>query len=65
MKLSDTLKHAIEHSDWSVNALAKSAGIQQASLQRFVAGKRTLSQKNIERLCAFLGLELMQENLEQ
>jgi|GEM_PF-789792 len=43
----------------NVNALAVSAGIDQASLRRFLSRERSLSLDSADRLCVVLGLKLV------
>ena len=38
--------------------IARQTGVDNGNLSKFVAGKRSLSQQSIDKLCAFLGLEL-------
>lgn len=39
-------------------AIAKATGIQQASLMRFASGEAKLSGENVDRLAAYLKLQL-------
>ena len=56
--VTDTLRRAVERSGQSRYAIAKATGIDKAVLSRFVARGRGLRSTNIDRLCAYLGLEL-------
>ena len=58
LSLSVALKQAIVHTGKSVNGIATESGVNQAVLQRFVAGKRGITLDTAERLCAYLKLEL-------
>jgi DNA-binding Xre family transcriptional regulator len=52
------LKQAVADTGKSVNAAAKESGVPQAVLQRFVTGRRGITLETVERLCAYLQLEL-------
>ncbi len=56
--LADSLKAAVKATGKSVNSIAKQSGVPQAVLQRFVTGQRGMTLDTVERLCAYLGLEL-------
>jgi transcriptional regulator with XRE-family HTH domain len=57
--ISNQLRAFIEANSGSAYELAHEAGIQRASLSRFLSGERTLSQEYIDRLCAALQLRLV------
>jgi transcriptional regulator with XRE-family HTH domain len=57
-KISEQLRQAIEESGQSLYAVGKGAGIDNGRLYRFTAGERTLSLDAIDKLGAYLGLEL-------
>lgn len=57
-QLREACEEAIEQG-WSVNGLAKAAGISQPSLQRWLSGARaSLSEEAINKLCLFFGSRL-------
>jgi plasmid maintenance system antidote protein VapI len=43
----------------SANALAKAAGVPQATMSRFLAGQRSLALVTVERLATYFELELV------
>lgn len=57
--LPDVIKAAARATGMSVNALAHAAGVQQAALHRFLNGQRGINLDTAEKLCAYLGLELL------
>lgn len=58
MDLETSLKHAVRATGLSAHAIAAGAGIDVASLLRFMNGQRTLTLRTASRIAAFLGLEL-------
>ena len=56
--VTSTLKRAIEKSKRTPCAIAREAGIDTASMYRFLAGERQLKSGSIDRLCEALELEL-------
>jgi plasmid maintenance system antidote protein VapI len=58
MKVSNALRLKIEGATVSRYAIAKTTGIQQATLSRFIHGQRGLDGKSIDKLAKFFGLEL-------
>jgi plasmid maintenance system antidote protein VapI len=60
--LEATLKQALSDTGKSVYALARASGVSQPVLHRFMAGQRTLTLPTADKLCAFLGLELMKSS---
>lgn len=56
--LEKVLRLAIKKSGMSAHAIAKGAGIDVASLLRFMNQQRTLTLPSAGRVAAFLGLEL-------
>ena len=56
--LETSLKQAVCATKLSAHAVAARAGIDVASLLRFMNGQRTLTLTTASRLAAFLGLEL-------
>lgn len=59
MNVSETLRRAVEQSGMSRYVIAKETGIAQSMLSRFVTGRRGLSLDAVDRLAAFLKLELV------
>jgi DNA-binding Xre family transcriptional regulator len=59
--MSATLRQAIEDSGQSLYRVAKDAGIGYATLHRFMTGKRAIALANLDKLCAYLGLELRKD----
>ena len=57
-KLSDQLRQAIERSGQSRYAICKALGLDQGQLSKFMHGERGLSLAALDRLCAYLNLEL-------
>jgi plasmid maintenance system antidote protein VapI len=55
------LKAAIEKSGQSVNAIAVGCEIDQANLNAFMHGRRSLSLETAEKIASYLGLELRQK----
>ena len=58
-RIDEQLLEAIESQELSINALAKAAGVPQASLQRFHARTRDITLETAAKLAAYFGLELM------
>lgn len=56
--LSEALKHAIRHSDRTEYQIAKSAGVSQIVISRFLAGERDIRMATADRLAEALGLKL-------
>ena len=57
-KLSEQIRQAIDASGYSRYRICKETGIDQAAMSRFMAGTVGLTQENLDRVAAFLGLEL-------
>jgi hypothetical protein len=57
-QLETALKQAVIDSGLTLYAIAKSAGIDRASLLRFMSGERTLRLPHAGRVAGFLGFEL-------
>ena len=55
-KLSEQIRHAVEHCGETRYAISKATGIDQATLSRFVSGERGLPMKTLDRLGEYLGL---------
>jgi len=59
MSISEQLRQAIEKSPETYYRIAKDAGIDWGTLQRFVDGSRpNIRIETVDKLCAYLGLEL-------
>lgn len=58
MTISGQLREAIERSGESRYAIAQATGVNQAALSRFVRGQSGLTSDSIDKLAAYLGLEL-------
>ena len=56
--LTDQLRQAIHASGLTRYRIAKETGIRESTLSRFCNGRRGLSMKALNTLCAFLGLSL-------
>jgi len=57
--LTDQLRAAIRASGYSQLALARQVGIEQSAISRFLSGERQLSATAMDRLGAFLDLEII------
>ena len=57
--LSDQLRHAIETCGKSRYQVSQETGIDQATLSRFMTGKGGLSMPVLDRLGAYLGLQIV------
>ena len=57
--VSDQLRHAICNADVSRYRIGKETGVEQSALSRFVNGTRGLDLSSVDRLAAYLGLELV------
>jgi plasmid maintenance system antidote protein VapI len=56
--ISDLLRRTIAGSGMPLKALAREAGVQRASIMRFVRGTQSLRLDKADRLAAYFGLEL-------
>lgn len=56
--LSETLKRAIRDSDQSEYQIAKSAGVSQIVISRFLSGERDIRVATADRIADALGLKL-------
>ncbi len=56
--MSDQLRQAIERSGQSRYAICKALDLDQGQLSKFMHGERGLSLDVLDRLCAYLNLEL-------
>jgi transcriptional regulator with XRE-family HTH domain len=65
MLLSDQLRHVIRESGLSLNQIAKSAGVDQPMLSRFMSGDPQRNdirlQRTADKLADFFGLKLVEE----
>jgi transcriptional regulator with XRE-family HTH domain len=59
MLLSDALRAAIRRAPVSRYKIATETGVAQSALSRFVSGERSLDLTSVDRLAAYLGLELV------
>lgn len=60
--MSDQLRQGIERSEQSRYAICKALDIDQGQLSKFMHGERGLSLAVVDRLCAYLKLELRGES---
>lgn len=58
MKLSAALRRAIKESGLTGYRLAQECGVSQGQLSRFLRAERTLSLDAVDKLAAYLKLEL-------
>lgn len=58
VSLSDQLRQAVKASGMLPSEVADGAGIARSVLVRFMAGETEMRTGNVDRLAAFLGLEL-------
>lgn len=58
MTVGEQLRRAVETCGQTRYAISKATGIPQSVLSRFVAGGKPLRGENVDKLCAYLGLEL-------
>ena len=61
MTLSETLREAMQESGLSPDALAKVSGVEESTLQRFLAGDADIPLSAGERLASRLALVLLRE----
>ncbi len=59
LSFSDQLRLAIKDSGISCYKINQDVGVSQSILSRFMNGKAGLSTINVDRLCKYLGLELV------
>jgi plasmid maintenance system antidote protein VapI len=62
--MSDVLRQAIRESGVPLLTLSQSTGLERASLSRFVSGTRSLRLDCADKLAAYFGLVLKQEEAE-
>ncbi len=63
--VSQLLRVTIRDSGKTLYRVAKDSGVSYPALHRFVVGKRSLSMPALDRLCAYLGLELRKREGDQ
>ena len=56
--VSDQLRDAIRALGKSLYRIGAETGLDDGLLSRFMRGERTITSRNVDRLCAYLGLEL-------
>jgi transcriptional regulator with XRE-family HTH domain len=56
--ISETIRQAVVDTGLPLQQVAEAAGVDRASLSRFVRGERSLRLDIADRLAEFLGLEL-------
>lgn len=61
-KLRSYIREKVDSREMTVYAVAKSAGMTQIHLARFLNKERDLTLKTANRLCESLGLVLIREN---
>lgn len=61
MAIIEQLREAMAASGKTQTELSEATGIQQASLSRFLTGKRGLRIEDADKLAAYFGLELRPE----
>lgn len=60
LTVSEHLRAAIEAAPVTRYRIAKETGVTQAALSRFVVSGRSLDLASVDKLAAYLGLELVQ-----
>lgn len=58
-QLVKAIRDAVRASDESPYAIAKGAGVARSQLSRLLSGERGLNSETIERLAAYLDLEII------
>jgi transcriptional regulator with XRE-family HTH domain len=58
MPVTDRLRKALESCGQSRYAVSKGSGVSESVLSRFAAGETVLAGDNIDRLAAYLNLDL-------
>jgi transcriptional regulator with XRE-family HTH domain len=56
--LTEQLRRFIRQRGGSLAGIGRETGVNHAALSRFLRGERGLSTRSLDRLCAYLGLEL-------
>ena len=62
--VSEQLRRAVDASGKSRYRICKDLDISETTMSRFMSGQRGLSLRLVDRLCAYLGLELRQSKRE-
>jgi hypothetical protein len=60
LPFTESLREAVRNAPVSRYKMAKDTGISQGNLSHFVHGARGLSMHNLDVLCEYLGLSLVQ-----
>ena len=63
--MSDQIRRAIRDSGMTRYAIHRATGIDQATLSRFMSGKRGLPMKTLDVLAEFLGLRVVMDGPRQ
>jgi len=58
-QIQDAIRAAVDASDKTRYRMAKDLGISQATISRFMSGERGLGIETLERLAAYLNLEII------
>lgn len=58
MTITEKLRDATRATGQNIKAVSAGSGIDSAVLSRFLAGKHSLTGRNIDKLCAYLQMEL-------
>ncbi len=58
-QLTDAIEKAVKASDQTPYAIAKGAGVARSQLSRMMRGESGMTADTIERLAAYLGLEIV------
>ena len=57
--LADQIRQAVDQSEWSLNSIAKEAGVPQPVLHRFIHGDRDdIRLSTADKLCQLFGMKL-------
>lgn len=62
--VSEQLRQAIQKAEISRYRMAKETGVAESALSRFVNDQRSLDLGSVDRLAAYLGLELVSKRKE-
>lgn len=57
--VSEALRDAIEAAGMSRYRICKETGVEESALSRFVHGTRSLDLASVDKIAAYLGLELV------
>ena len=61
-QLMDQIRDAVDISGLSRYRLSKELGVPGSSMSKFMSGQTGLSAENLDALCDFLGLDLVQRH---